>query len=187
MLPAWLSAQTVKSPDGNLSVTFSLNDKGTPVYQVDYKGKTVINPSTLGIELAEENSLMDMFRINKVTTSTFDEKWQPVWGEEKEIRNHYNELFIEMEKPSNGRYMNLRFRVYNDGVGFRYEFPQQKYLPYFVVKAEHTQFAMVTMIRRSMIIRSLNSQKSGDCFRVLLAVMLPRQSSRLLVCRLRFR
>ena len=142
MLPAWLSAQTVKSPDGNLSVTFSLNDKGTPVYQVDYKGKTVINPSTLGIELAEENSLMDMFRINKVTTSTFDEKWQPVWGEEKEIRNHYNELFIEMEKPSNGRYMNLRFRVYNDGVGFRYEFPQQKYLPYFVVKAEHTQFAM---------------------------------------------
>ncbi len=142
MLPAWLSAQTVKSPDGNLSVTFSLNDKGTPVYQVDYKGKTVINPSTLGIELAEENSLMDMFRINKATTSTFDEKWQPVWGEEKEIRNHYNELFIEMEKPSNGRYMNLRFRVYNDGVGFRYEFPQQKYLPYFVVKAEHTQFAM---------------------------------------------
>lgn len=142
MLPAWLSAQTVKSPDGHLSVTFSLNDKGTPVYQVDYKGKTVINPSTLGIELAEENSLMDMFRINKTSTSSFDENWQPVWGEEKEIRNHYNELFIEMEKPSNGRYMNLRFRVYNDGVGFRYEFPQQKYLPYFVVKAEHTQFAM---------------------------------------------
>lgn len=197
MLPAWLSAQTVKSPDGNLSVTFSLNDKGTPVYQVDYKGKTVINPSTLGIELAEENSLMDMFRINKTSTSSFDEKWQPVWGEEKEIRNHYNELFIEMEKPSNGRYMNLRFRVYNDGVGFRYEFPQQKYLPYFVVKAEHTQFAMtgdhkaggflVTMTHRSMIIRSLNSQKSEDCFRVLLAVMLPRQSSRLLVCRLRSR
>lgn len=197
MLPAWLSAQTVKSPDGNLSVTFSLNDKGTPVYQVDYKGKTVINPSTLGIELAEENSLMDMFRINKATTSTFDEKWQPVWGEEKEIRNHYNELFIEMEKPSNGRYMNLRFRVYNDGAGFRYEFPQQKYLPYFVVKAEHTQFAMtgdhkaggflVTMTRRSMIIRSLNSQKLEVCCRVLFAVMLPRQSSRLQVCRLRFR
>lgn len=73
MLPAWLSAQTIKSPDGNLSVTFSLNDKGTPVYQVDYKGKSVINPSTLGIELAEENSLMDKFRINKTTTSTFDE------------------------------------------------------------------------------------------------------------------
>lgn len=70
MLPAWLSAQTVKSPDGHLSVTFSLNDKGTPVYQVDYKGKTVINPSTLGIELAEENSLMDMFRINKTSTSS---------------------------------------------------------------------------------------------------------------------
>ena len=74
MLPVWLSAQTVKSPDGNLSVTFSLNDKGTPVYQVEYKGKMVINPSTLGIELAEENSLMDKFRINKTSTSTFDEK-----------------------------------------------------------------------------------------------------------------
>ena len=86
---------------------------------------------------------MDKFRINKTSTSTFDETWQPVWGEEKEIRNHYNELFVEMEKPSNGRFMNLRFRVYNDGVGFRYEFPQQQFLPYFVVKAEHTQFAMI--------------------------------------------
>lgn len=142
LMPSWLAAQTVKSPDGNLSVSFSLDAKGVPTYQVDYKGKAVVNPSTLGIELNEENSLMDNFRINKTSTSTFDETWQPVWGEEKEIRNHYNELFVEMEKPANGRYMNLRFRVYNDGVGFRYEFPQQKFLPYFVVKAEHTQFAM---------------------------------------------
>ena len=136
------SAQKVSSPDGNLSVEFSLTGDGVPTYQVSFKGKQVIKPSTLGIELAEENSLMDKFRINKTSTSTFDETWQPVWGEEKEIRNHYNELFVEMEKPSNGRFMNLRFRVYNDGVGFRYEFPLQKYLPYFVVKAEHTQFAM---------------------------------------------
>lgn len=136
------AAQTVTSPDGSLVVSFSLTTQGVPTYQVNYKGKEVIKPSTLGIELAEENSLMDKFRINNTTTSTFDETWQPVWGEEKEIRNHYNELFIEMEKPSNGRFMNLRFRVYNDGVGFRYEFPLQQYLPYFVVKAEHTQFAM---------------------------------------------
>lgn len=134
--------ETVTSPDGNLSVTFSLTAQGVPTYQVDYKGIAVVKPSTLGIELNEENSLMDHFRVNKTSTSTFDETWKPVWGEEKEIRNHYNELFVEMEKPENGRFMNLRFRVYNDGVGFRYEFPQQQYLPYFVVKAEHTQFAM---------------------------------------------
>lgn len=136
------SAQTVTSPDGNIVLNFSLNENGVPTYKIDYKKKAVVRPSTLGIELNEENSLMDSFRINNTTIATFDETWQPVWGETKDIRNHYNELFVEMEKPSNGRYMNLRFRVYDDGVGFRYEFPQQQYLPYFVVKAEHTQFAM---------------------------------------------
>ena len=85
---------------------------------------------------------MDSFRINNTSTSTFDETWEPVWGENSHIRNRYNELFVELEKPSNGRFMNLRFRVYDDGVGFRYEFPSQQYLPYFVVKKEHTQFAM---------------------------------------------
>lgn len=142
LMAATASAQTVTSPDGNISLSFSLNEKGVPTYKIDYKNKAVVKPSTLGIELNEENSLMDSFRINNTMTSTFDETWQPVWGETKDIRNHYNELFVEMEKPSNGRFMNLRFRVYDDGVGFRYEFPQQKYLPYFVVKAEHTQFAM---------------------------------------------
>lgn len=136
------SAQTVTSPNGNISLSFSLNEKGVPTYKIDYKNKAVVKPSTLGIELNEENSLMDSFRINNTTTSTFDETWKPVWGETSTIHNHYNELFVELEKPSNGRYMNLRFRVYDDGVGFRYEFPLQKYLPYFVVKAEHTQFAM---------------------------------------------
>ena len=142
LMPMVTQAQTVISPNGNISLSFSLNEKGVPTYTVSYKNKTVVKPSTLGIELNEENSLMDSFRINNTTTSTFDETWQPVWGEESNIRNHYNEMFVELEKPSNGRYMNLRFRVYDDGVGFRYEFPQQQYLPYFVVKAEHTQFAM---------------------------------------------
>lgn len=141
-MPMVTQAQTVISPNGNISLSFSLNEKGVPTYTVSYKNKTVVKPSTLGIELNEENSLMDSFRINNTTTSTFDETWQPVWGETRDIRNHYNEMFVELEKPSNGRYMNLRFRVYDDGVGFRYEFPQQQYLPYFVVKAEHTQFAM---------------------------------------------
>ena len=136
------AAQTVTSPDGNIVVNFSLNGNGVPTYKIDYKNKAVVKLSTLGIELNEENSLMDSFRINNTSTSSFDETWQPVWGETRNIRNHYNELLVELEKPSNGRFMNLRFRVYDDGVGFRYEFPQQKYLPYFVVKAEHTQFAM---------------------------------------------
>ncbi len=131
-----------KSPNGNIVLNIEINAQGIPVYQVTYKGRDIIKPSTLGIELNEENSLMDQFRINKTTTSSFDETWQPVWGETHDIRNHYNELFIEMEKPSNGRFMNLRFRVFDDGVAFRYEFPQQKFLNYFVVKAEHTQFAM---------------------------------------------
>ena len=135
-------AQTVASPDGNLRVNFALTAQGVPTYQVDYKGKAVVKQSRLGIELNEEHSLMDQFRINRTSTSSFDETWQPVWGEEKEIRNHYNELFVELEKTSDGRHMNLRFRVYDDGVGFRYEFPQQQSLPYFVVKAEHTEFAM---------------------------------------------
>ena len=102
-----VSAQSISSPDGNITVKFSLTGNGVPTYEISYKGKEVIKPSTLGIELAEEHSLMDQFRINKVSTSTFDETWKPVWGEEKEIRNHYNEMFVEMEKPSNGRFMNL--------------------------------------------------------------------------------
>lgn len=137
-----VNAEEVTSPSGQLKLEFSLNEKGVPTYRITYKGIAVVNPSTLGIELNEENSLMDSFRINNSTTSTFDETWEPVWGENSHIRNHYNELFVELEKPSNGRFMNLRFRVYDDGVGFRYEFPQQQYLPYFIVKEEHTQFAM---------------------------------------------
>ena len=133
---------SVASPDGNIRLSFSLTEEGVPTYKIDYKDIPVVKTSRLGMELNEENSLMDKFRINKVSTSSFDETWQPVWGEESNIRNHYNELFVELEKPSNGRFMNFRFRVYDDGVGFRYEFPQQQFLPYFTVKAEHTEFAM---------------------------------------------
>ena len=115
---------------------------GAPTYQVEYKGKSVIKPSTLGLELKNANNLLDGFEVLKASTSTFDETWQPVWGETKDIRNHYNELLVELKQPATDRYMNLRFRVYDDGVGFRYEFPQQKNLVYFVIKDEHTQFAM---------------------------------------------
>ncbi|WP_304204631.1 glycoside hydrolase family 97 protein, partial [Phocaeicola plebeius] len=107
-----------------------------------YKGKPVIKESRLGLELRDGKNLMDGFEQLNATTSTFDETWQPVWGEVKEIRNHYNELLAELKQPSTDRYMNIRFRVYDDGVGFRYEFPQQKNLVYFVIKEEHSQFAM---------------------------------------------
>ncbi len=131
-----------QSPSGNVTIDVSLNTHGTPVYQVMYKKKEVIKPSTLGLELVGSENLMDGFKIVKTETSTFDETWQPVWGESKDIRNHYNELFLQLEQTKTGRFMNLRFRVYDDGVGFRYEFPQQKNLVYFVVKEEHTQFGM---------------------------------------------
>ena len=135
-------AEGVSSPSGQMKLDFELSKNGAPTYQVEYKGKSVIKPSTLGLELKNANNLLDGFEVLKASTSTFDETWQPVWGETKDIRNHYNELLVELKQPATDRYMNLRFRVYDDGVGFRYEFPQQKNLVYFVIKDEHTQFAM---------------------------------------------
>lgn len=136
-----VDADVVTSPNGIVSIDFRLKN-GIPTYKVDYKGKPVIKESRLGLELRDGKNLMDGFEQLNATTSTFDETWQPVWGEVKEIRNHYNELFAELKQPSTDRYMNIRFRVYDDGVGFRYEFPQQKNLVYFVIKEEHSQFAM---------------------------------------------
>ena len=136
-----VDADVVTSPNGIVSIDFQLKN-GIPTYKVDYKGKPVIKESRLGLELRDGKNLMDGFEQFNATTSTFDETWQPVWGEVKEIRNHYNELLAELKQPSTDRYMNIRFRVYDDGVGFRYEFPQQKNLVYFVIKEEHSQFAM---------------------------------------------
>lgn len=138
--------------------------QGAPVYELFYKDKAVIKPSTLGLELKKEDAnkktdfewterndkdlldaktnLMTGFKIANTETSTFDETWKPVWGEESQIRNHYNELEVTLNQPSNDRSMVLRFRLFNDGLGFRYEFPQQKNLNYFVIKEEHSQFAM---------------------------------------------
>lgn len=149
-LPMLAMAQTVKSPNGNVSVKFSL-DNGRPVYEVSYKKRAVVKPSYLGLELAktkhaskgmEETSLMDGFVVAKTDTSTFDETWKPVWGETATIRNHYNELAVTLNQPATKRNIVIRFRVYDDGMGLRYEFPQQEELNYFVIKEEHTQFAM---------------------------------------------
>ena len=130
------------SPNGKLQMTFSLSEKGEPTYILQYKGKTVIRPSHLGLELKNAHNLQQDFVIKKTTVSSFDETWQPVWGETRNIRNHYNEMFVELYQQSQERGLNIRFRLYDDGLGFRYEFPLSKNLNYFVIKEEHSQFAM---------------------------------------------
>lgn len=137
-----LQAQRVTSPSGKVAVQFSLSETGEPTYQVDYKEKRVVCPSLLGLDLADQEDLLAGFEVTGSSTSTFDETWQPVWGENRDIRNHYNELLVELRQPATNRLMNLRFRVYDDGMGLRYEFPLQQHLVYFIVKAERTQFAM---------------------------------------------
>lgn len=151
LLPLSVAAQTVSSPNGAISVSFSLADGGRPTYEMTYKGRPVVKPSHLGLELAKdkhatkgfaETSLMDGFTESHSEVSSFDETWKPVWGETATIRNHYNELLVSLSQDHTGRQMNIRFRVYDDGMGLRYEFPQQDSLVYFIVKEEHTQFAM---------------------------------------------
>ncbi len=136
-------AEGITSPSGIVKVDFELTGNGVPTYSVAYKDRPVVKPSTLGLELNGQSNLMDGFEVVKTSTSTFDETWQPVWGETKDIRNHYNELLVELRQPATDRYMNIRFRVYDEGMGLRYEFPTQKNLIYFVIKEEHTQFAMI--------------------------------------------
>lgn len=136
-------AQELTSPNQDLKMKFSLNENGTPVYQLTYKDQEVVKPSTLGLELKNDDlSLMNSFEIVDTKTSTFDETWEPVWGEQSEIRNHYNELAVTLNQPQKDRHIIIRFRMFDEGLGFRYEFPEQKNLVYFVIKEEHTQFAM---------------------------------------------
>ena len=138
----WAVAQQQTSPDGNVVLSFSLKADGTPTYKMTYKGKPVINESTLGFTLKKDEPLTNHFKVVSDSKSTFKETWKPVWGEEKEILNHYNELLVQLKQDKTNRLMNIRFRVYNEGIGFRYEFPTQKELTYFVIAEENTQFAM---------------------------------------------
>ncbi len=156
--------QELKSPGGNLSMQFKVQDGGVPTYSLRYKGKDVILPSRLGLELKRDKedapadfddfsgkeasdldkktSLYDNFEVVSTETATFDETWDPVWGEVKTIRNHYNELTVTLNQITTDRKLVIRFRLFDDGLGFRYEFPQQEHLTYFVIKEERTQFAM---------------------------------------------
>lgn len=180
LVPARMTAyETVYSPNRNICVNMDVKD-GKPFYNVLFKGKQVIRDSYLGLDLVSakgsgkgtnfnnkvsigHNSLQDGFDIMTTDYSSFDETWTPVWGEESAIRNHYNEMKVTLFQDALGRFIVVKFRVYDDGIGFRYEFPEQDNLTYFVIKEEHTQFAMpgditdgglaATMTRRSMSTR----------------------------------
>ncbi len=158
------TAQKVTSPDGKMELSFSL-DNGRPTYTLRVDGKTVVAPSHLGYQLKKENGekstdfdwkpsratdkeasrkadFFSDFTLEKFENNSFDETWKPVWGEESSIRNHYNELLVQLKQTKNNRFLNIRFRLFDDGLGFRYEFPDQKDLTYFVVAEELTEFAM---------------------------------------------
>ena len=157
-------AQKVTSPDGKMELSFAL-DNGRPTYTLRVDGKTVVAPSHLGYQLKKENGekstdfdwkpsratdkeasrkadFFSDFTLEKYENNSFDETWKPVWGEESSIRNHYNELLVQLKQTKNNRFLNIRFRLFDDGLGFRYEFPDQKDLTYFVVAEELTEFAM---------------------------------------------
>lgn len=135
-------AQILNSPDQNMTLAFALDKQGTPVYTLNYKDKEVIKSSKLGFEIVlSKLGVLDLtrnFTVISITTDSEDSVWNPVWGEEKEIRNHYNEMLVKLSNAD--RFMNIRFRLFDDGLGFRYEFPKQEKLYNFIVKEEITEF-----------------------------------------------
>lgn len=137
-----IHAQSLESPNGELEMNFSLQEDGTPVYNLEFEGQTIIENSKLGLELKEGKPLTANFSIENTEKSTFNETWTPVWGEESEIVNHYNELVVHLDQEESERKLVLRFRIFNDGLGFRYEFPQDSKLGHFVISDEKTEFAM---------------------------------------------
>lgn len=137
------AAQELRSPNGKLTFVFSLQKDGTPTYGLTYKNKVVIKPSHLGFELEKDSvSLLNGFQVMEVKTRSFDETWKPVWGELSSIRNHYNELAVSLLQTKTNRQLVIRFRLFDEGLAFRYEFPTQKNLIYFTIREERTQFAI---------------------------------------------
>ena len=136
-----LRGEELLSPDGRMKLSFRLDHGDTPVYSLDYDGRSVVKESRLGFKLSD-SGLYDWFECVAVERNLIDETWNPVWGEESLIRNHCNEMIVSLRQTSSDRHMNIRFRLFDDGLGFRYEFPAQNNLKYFVIKDELTQFAM---------------------------------------------
>ena len=137
-----LHAATLLSPNKSFRLEFQLTPAGEPEYSFFYKEKQVILPSKMGFELKNMPSLLNGFEIQKVDTSSVDETWEPVWGEVRQIRNHYNEMLVSLEQKATQRNMKIRFRLFDDGLGFRYEFDKQPNLIYFQIMDEFTQFAL---------------------------------------------
>ncbi|MBQ1200623.1 MAG: glycoside hydrolase family 97 N-terminal domain-containing protein, partial [Alistipes sp.] len=152
--------ETLTSPDGNLVLTFEIGENGAPTYSLDYKGKAVVLPSGMGLELRGQDrqisfgeeitksehgksvSLYNNFRQTGVTRSDSDTTWTPVWGEVATIRDNYKQMVVSLEQKERKYKMDIVFRLYNEGLGFRYVFPAQTELTYFVIKEEKTEFAM---------------------------------------------
>ncbi|MFC3417544.1 glycoside hydrolase family 97 protein [Algoriphagus hitonicola] len=138
-----LSAQEISSPDGSFTLSFSLDASGAPTYQLNFKDQPVIESSRLGLDLINDSVDLHMgFRILDTETTSLDETWNPVWGEESEIRNHYQEFLVKLEQVSTERKLNIRFRLFDSGLGFRYEFPVQEVMGHFAIAEELTEFAM---------------------------------------------
>ena len=138
-LGSFASAQQLTSPDGNLSLEFMEQADGVPAYRLDYKGKPVLTSGRLGL-LTEEADLTRGFKQTNLERASVDNYWNPVWGEYNRVRNHYNEMTVTLEQPETGRILNIRFRLFNDGLGFRYELPLQRKMNYLTVKDEVTEF-----------------------------------------------
>ena len=138
-LGSFASAQQLTSPDGNLSLEFMEQADGVPAYRLDYKGKPVLTSGRLGL-LTEEADLTRGFKQTNLERASVDSYWNPVWGEYNRVRNHYNEMTVTVEQPETGRILNIRFRLFNDGLGFRYELPLQRKMNYLTVKDEVTEF-----------------------------------------------
>ncbi len=133
----------LNSPDGHIQLGLNSRDNGDLVYQMYFKRKTVIAPSGLGFTLNTPEFSLTKFDIVKIDSSVFDETWRPVWGEQSSIRNHYKELKVQLkDRSGSGIMLTIIFRVFNNGVGFRYQFPKQEKLNHFIIADELTQFAM---------------------------------------------
>lgn len=156
-------AESVKSPDGNVELSFNIIENGAPSYELTYKGKEVIKTSKLGLKLADAPDLTEGFVVSDVKYDKKDETWEPVWGEESKIRNNYNEMAVTLSQPKEDRNIIVKFRVFNDGIGFRYEFPLQKNLNYFTIEDERSEFAMTGDHKAMWIPGDYDTQEYNYC------------------------
>ena len=135
-----LNAQDMYSPSKNIKVTFNINKKGQPTYQVNYKNNPVVLPSIMGLSIKDANNLTNDFEVTKTETLSFSESWQPVLGEQSSILNKYNQTQIFLNQKNTNNKLNIVFKIYDEGVAFRYEFPLDNTVKYFTISNENTQF-----------------------------------------------